>query len=157
MRKMGLSDWASVAEITGTVAVVVSLLVVAYSLERNTTALSGQNINEMYDANREIGQILLVNPELSSIIDRGQIDFSSLTASENMQYKQYIGLNLDIWARSITRENEGLIDEQSVDSWHQYHEDFFRRHLNNELWDEIKWQWKEPELHQRMNEVLLRD
>ncbi len=60
MRRLGLSDWASIAEITGTIAVVISLLIVAYSLERNTTALSGQIVNEMYDANREIGQILLL-------------------------------------------------------------------------------------------------
>lgn len=36
MQKLSLSDWASVAEIAATVAVVISLIFVAISLERNT-------------------------------------------------------------------------------------------------------------------------
>jgi hypothetical protein len=157
MQRLRLADWASIAEIVGTVAVVVSLLIVAYSLERNTTALSGQFLNEMYDANREIGQILLLNPELVSIIDRGQADVSDLTPSEILQYKQYLALNLDIWERAITRENEGLIDERSVEGWHEYHHEFFRRSLTKKIWKEMRWQWKNPELHQRVDAAVIRD
>jgi hypothetical protein len=154
VRKLGLSDWASIAEITGTIAVVVSLLFVAYSLERNTTALSGQYVNEMYDANREISQILLANPELASIIERGQTDFASFSDSETLQYEQFLTLHLDIWERAITRENEGLIDEQSVAGWHKYYGEFFRRHMTRELWEEMRWQWTDPELFQRVDSAL---
>jgi len=157
MRKLGLSDWASIAEIAGTIAVVISLLVVAYSLDRNTTALSGQIVNEMYDANREIGQILLVNPALESIIERAQADISNLTVFENLQYKRYLGLHLDIWEIAITRENEGLIDEQSVAGWHTYYQEFFRRYLTKEMWEEMEWQWIDSELHQRVDAALIND
>ena len=157
MRKLRLSDWASIAEISGTIAVVISLLVVAYNLQRNTTALSGQIVNEMYDANREIGQILLVNPELMSIIERGQADTSIFSVSENMQYEQFLGLHLDIWERAISRENEGLIDEQSVAGWHKYYHEFFRRYLTKEMWEELKWQWLDSELHQRVNAAVNSD
>jgi len=55
MQKLRLSERASIAKIAATIGVVISLPVVAYSLERNTTDLSGQFVNDMYDANREIG------------------------------------------------------------------------------------------------------
>ncbi len=96
-----------------------------------------------------------MNPDLVSIIERGQADISDLSNSENLQYKQYLSLNLDIWERSITRENEGLIDEQSVAGWHQYHHEFFKRHLTRKTWEEIRWQWMDPELHQRVDAALV--
>jgi len=99
---------------------VISLPVVAYSLERNTTALSGQFVNDMYDANREVGQIRLANPDLSAIIERAQTDVSTISAPELIQFKQYLILNLDIWERAIVRQKEGLISEQAIAGWHRY-------------------------------------
>jgi len=89
MRKPGLLEWASLAEIVGTTAVVISLLFVAYSLERNTIAVSGQVANDIYDANREIQLTLLTHPELESIIDRGRKDVSNLSDLERLQYIRF--------------------------------------------------------------------
>ena len=154
IRKLGLSDWASVAEIAGTIAIVSSLLIVAYSLDRNTTAQSGQYVNEMYDANREINQILLVNPALASVIERGQMDVSTISASERFQYEQYLGLHLDIWERAISRQKEGLINDQSIAGWHKYYREFFRRSLTKEMWEDMKWQWTDPELYRRVDAAV---
>ena len=153
-RKLGLSDWASVAEIAGTIAVVFSLLIVAYSLERNTTAQSGQYVNEVYDANREISQILLVNPALESVIERGQLDISTISASERLQYERFLGLHLDIWERAIARQKEGMIDDQSIAGWHKYYHKFFKRSLTNEMWKDMKWQWTDPELFRRVDAAV---
>lgn len=156
MRKLRLSEWASIAEIAGTIAVVISLLFVAYSLERNTIAVSGQGVNEMYDANREIQLILLAHPELESIIDAGRKDAANLSGQERLQYLRYLTLCLDIWEKAITRENDGLINEKVIAGWHQWYHDFFRRHLTKDMWGEIKWNWTDPELIQRVEAALER-
>ena len=153
MPKLRLTDWASVAEITGTVAVVISLLIVAYSLERNTTVQSGQYANEMYDAHREISQLLLVNPDLLTVIERGQ-NGDTLTATERLQFERYLGMHLDIWERAIARQNEGLINDRSIAGWHQYYHDFFGRSLTRETWEEIQWQWTDPELYRRVDAAI---
>jgi len=154
MRKLGLSDWASLAEIIGTIAVVASLLVVAYSIERNTATTSGQAINELYDANREIAQTVFANPELARIIDEGQTNFANLSDSDRRQFNWYVMMNLDIWERAIVRENEGMIGEQAVAGWHLYYHEFFKRSLSQELWDELKWNWTDPELFRRVEEAI---
>jgi hypothetical protein len=154
MQKLRLSEWASIAEIAGTLGVVISLLVVAYSLERNTTVLSSQFVNDMYDANREIGQILLVNPDLSAIIERAQTDVSTITVPELIQFKQYLILNLDIWERAIVRQKEGLIGEQAIAGWHRYYHEFFRRSLGRQMWEELKWNWTDPDLFRRVDAAL---
>lgn len=126
----------------------------AYSLERNTTALSGQFVTDMYDANREIGQILLVNPDLSAIIERAQGDVSMITAPELIQYKHCLILNLDIWERAIVRQKEGLIGEQVIAGLHRYYHEFFRRSLSRQMWEELKWNWTDPDLFRRVETAL---
>ena len=53
MKKRTLNEWASIAEIFSTVAVVISLLTVAYTIDRNTKAISRQGIDALYDGHRE--------------------------------------------------------------------------------------------------------
>ena len=154
MRKLGLSEWASLAEIAGTIAIVISLLFVAYSLERNTIAVSGQGVDEIYDAYREIQLILLAHPELESIIEAGRKDAANLSGQERLQYLRYMFLCLDIWEKAIMRENDGLISEQVIAGWHQWYHEFIRRHLTRDMWDEIKWNWTDPELILRVEAAL---
>jgi hypothetical protein len=45
MRKLDLQEWSAVAEIVGTVGIVISLLFVAYTVNRNTIELRSTNEN----------------------------------------------------------------------------------------------------------------
>lgn len=154
MRKWSLSDWASVAEIVGTAAVVVSLVFVAYSLQRNTPAVSGQGVYEIYDANREIQLVLLTHPELESIIEVGRNDVSILSDQERSQYIRYLFLHFDVGERAITRQQDGLIDATTIAGWNQYYHDFFGRYLTREIWEEIRWNWTDHELLRRVERAL---
>ena len=49
MRKLELSDWASLAEIVASFGVVISLIFVAISLERNTAVMQASNDNFIYE------------------------------------------------------------------------------------------------------------
>lgn len=49
MKKMTLSQWAQVAEIGGTLAVVISLLTVVWSINQNTAAMSARGVDDIYD------------------------------------------------------------------------------------------------------------
>jgi hypothetical protein len=141
MRKLGLSGWASLAEIAGTVAVVISLLFVAFSVERNTAAVSGQNADDMYDAIRTIDLTVLSNPDLMMVTIRGSVDIDSLSELETEQYKSWVGLYLDIWQRLYFREKDGLIQSDTVIGWHEYFTAWAKRNLPRSLWETIRWQW----------------
>ena len=141
MRKLSLSDWASVAEIAGTIAVVISLLFVIFSLESNTAAVSGQTADDMYDAVRTVELSILNNTELTTVIIRGRVDPDSLSELEMEQYRNWVGLYLDIWQRMYIREQDGLIQPETVVGWHEYFAEFSKRHLTREVWEQIRWQW----------------
>jgi hypothetical protein len=69
MRKLSLSEWASAAEIVGAFAVVVSLVFVIASVDRNTAAITAQVGDASYEAIRELNLNLLNNPEFSAQVE----------------------------------------------------------------------------------------
>ncbi len=141
MKKLGLSEWAAVAEIAGTIGVVISLLMVVYSLNQNTIAISGQGVNDIYDGYREMQLAMIENPEMVMITKRGMADFDSLSESDQELYKLYVAMNLDLWDRMTTREREGLISPETSEAWHAFFREWTSRNVSRALWEQEKWGW----------------
>jgi hypothetical protein len=156
VKKRSLAEWASIAEIIGAVAVVVSLLTVAYTVERNTRAISRQGIDELYDGMRELQLQLVADPDLALMVKRGEqdFDFSSLSEKERAQYERYIVIAVDIWDKGIFAEIDGLISEQDMEGWHKFYHNWVRRHMDRKMWDELKWNWESPALSARVEAAL---
>ena len=85
MRKLNLSEWASLAEIVGAFVVVISLSLVVSSLDRNTTAIKAQVGDASFTAVREVNLDLLNVPELFDISLRA---FESLVWRSGMPSTQ---------------------------------------------------------------------
>lgn len=49
MNKLRLKDYAALAEVIGTIGIIVSLLFVGYSVIRNTSAMQAANENVIYE------------------------------------------------------------------------------------------------------------
>ena len=47
---MNLTEWAAISEIVGNAAVIISLLIVAFQVSQNTTAIRAQIDNQWYDS-----------------------------------------------------------------------------------------------------------
>lgn len=139
MRKLRLSDWASIAEIVGTMGVIASLLFVVVSLERNTAAVSSQAADQIYEANRQINLVELQNPDLLEIISRGGVDSGSLSETERLQYVSWLAFNLDLWEQIIIRQDEGVLQSETIRGWDEYFREFVKRNLSQADWAKIKW------------------
>lgn len=155
MRKRSLSDWASIASIVGTVAVVGSLLTVAYTIDRNTKTLSRQGVDQLYDAWRQLALLMAADPDLAALYKHGLRDLSSLDEKERAQYEQVLSIALDTWEKSIHAEKDGLIAAEAIRPWHDFYHKWVQRRMNRELWDEIKWNWESRELHERVEAALV--
>ena len=143
---MGLHDWAAIAEIAGTIAVVVSLLFVAQSLDRNTAALSSDSTDDVRGALREIETSVINNPELLQVILRGSNDPESLNLQELEQYKRYVAIYIDEWDMIDAWERLGLLRPENLEGWHPYFETWVEKHVTPELWEEIRWNWSSRNL-----------
>jgi hypothetical protein len=154
MIRLTLREWASVAEIAGTIAVVISLLMVVYSLERNTVAISAQGVNEIYDGYREIQVALLADPELIRVSVQGREDPGSLSEMDREIFQIWVALNLDLWDRMLVRISEGLIDPDTAEPWDEYFREWTRRNVTREHWEEHKWGWPSGTFQAQVEAVL---
>ena len=141
-------------EVIGLLAVVGSLLFLALEIRHSSTVASAQTINEIYDAVREIDLATFADPELTRITATTTAGLSDLNDSERRQYEQYVILMIEVWDRAIERENEGLIVSSSFATWHDYYESFIERHVTREMWEEIRWNWGNKELNERVDAVF---
>jgi hypothetical protein len=153
LRKLSLSEWASFAEIVGAFAVVVSLIFVIMSVDRNTAAITAQVGDSSYEAIRELNVNLLNNPELFDITSRAAANPESLNATELEKYKLWLHINLDLWERFYDWDRSGVI-EHNVGGWHDYFSAWTKRHVTKELWDDIKWKFTDPEFHAQVESAL---
>ena len=151
---MGLHDWAAIAEIAGTIAVVVSLLFVAQSLDRNTAALSSDSTDDVLDALREIETSVINNSELLQVILRGSNDPESLNLQELEQYKRYVAIYIDEWDMIDAWERLGLLRPENLEGWHPYFETWVEKHVTPELWEEIRWNWADSKFVERIDAIL---
>lgn len=155
MRKLSLSEWASAAEIVGAFAVVVSLVFVIASVDRNTAAITAQVGDASYEAIRELNLNLLNNPELFDITVRAAASLDDLDNTELEKYKLWLHINLDIWERFYDWDRSGVIDENSG-GWHDYFAAWTARYVTKELWDDIKWKFTDPEFSTQVELALSR-
>lgn len=151
---MTLSEWASIAEIIGVILVVISLTFVALNIKHNTDALSGENDGAMFDVLREIGLVVLQDEALSSIIERGRNDPTSLSSIEERRYMDWLSLHIDNWVRCIRREQKGLIRSDQTLNWHEYYEDFVKKSITSDQWQKLNWEWGSHSIVKRVDELI---
>jgi hypothetical protein len=66
MRKLNLTEWAAVSEIIGTVAIVISLLFVAYSVNQNTAVMQASNDDFIYELQYARTRDIVSSPGMAS-------------------------------------------------------------------------------------------
>ena len=101
MTKLALRDWASVAEIVGTVAIVISLLFVAYSVNHNSAVLQSLNDNLLYEYDAQAISDVVTDPSMAAILvklDNGE----QLTAIERERFQQFMYRYLNMWNWPMT-------------------------------------------------------
>ena len=119
MKNLGLSGWAAIAEIVAGIGVVISLLVVAYTVQQNTIALESGRDDMIYQAVRDLQIAQTTSPELANAIARMRQD-ESLSATQVVVWEGYQTLHLNIWENAFIHWNDGLIDDDVWNGWDKY-------------------------------------
>jgi len=124
MRKLSLSEWAHLGEVIGMVAVVLSLLLVVYSINQNTLALQGATDNLIFERHAELQNSFITDASMAAVLAklrRGE----PLTDIEAVRWEKYRLNLLDIWAMAYERHLDGLMGDQEWNAWNTYLVDTF--------------------------------
>ena len=146
---LDLSGWAALAEIIASFAVVLSLLLVAYSIKRNTGEMETANSNFLYQLEAQIVGDLSLDVRLASMLLKME-QKEALTDVEKIQYvafqERYLGLLEIAW----TQYKSGSLAFIDWRDWDKYLSEFVTDGLPKEWWIECRSGYK-PEFADHMD------
>ena len=139
MAKRNLAELAAISEIVGTVAVVISLLFVAFNISKNTRVMQAVNDNFLYQTQDAILNTIVEDSEFSSIYLK-HLNEGELTAIEELRVK-YQGIrDLFMWELAFARNQEGLFAPDQWNSWNTSYSIQFTSEFPDDWWAETR-QW----------------
>jgi hypothetical protein len=100
-------------ELVGIVAVVLSLIFVAYELRQSNKNATVFNVNEIYDRFTDLNEALMSDPELARLIlkaNKAQ-KISDLTESERLRLGSWHLFQLNIWTPANIAYDNGQLAE----------------------------------------------
>ena len=142
MRRLNLSEWASLGEMVGTLAVVVSLIFVAHSVNQNTAAIQGSTENLIFERHTALTTNFMSDPSLAEILVKMRSDNPTLTEVEAVRWEKYQLNLLDTWALAYNRHERGLLAPQQWNEWDRYFIELFQtggEKLTKDRWEEWKY------------------
>ena len=138
-RRLDLSDWSKIADIAGMVAVVISLVFVAYSIQKNTEELQKKNAQQLYEAIREIEVAVLGDEELQRVIwaiDDGRRE--ELDDFHLYRFRQYLVQVLTVWEQAHSDFLVGTMSDEDYEGWREFFEDYMGDYMIREDWEADK-------------------
>lgn len=137
MKKLELSEWAAIAEIAGTAAVIVSLFFVVYSINRNTEVMQVTNENFLYqltDANLES---ILSKSDFPEIYVKSQGNVE-LTDVEKIIVDIYIQRFMLRWNLAFDRHQDGMFAADKWEAWDKAYKSGLNLQVLRSWWERFK-------------------
>ncbi len=106
---MGLAEWAAISDIVGNAAVVISLLIVAFTVFQNTTAIRAQIDNQWYDSQHANLSDGINNTELLALeikVRNGE----TLNELEQERYNLLAFRHMIHWEQGYSRQKNGFVE-----------------------------------------------
>jgi hypothetical protein len=110
MTRLRLSDWASIAEVVGALAVVISLLYVGIQINANTIEVRAANRQELVNRSFTATSNAASSPELAGALAKAA-EGAPLSPQELSQYRYFVRSMLYDVQEAYLLFNEGRLDE----------------------------------------------
>ena len=142
MKKLTLTEWAAAGEIVGTVAVVISLLFVGYSINRNTDAVQASSENILFERHTDLANQFMIDTTLAELMVKRRNGNADLTEAEAVRWEKYELNMLDIWALAHSRYERELLSEDQWVTWDRYFTYMFSNEseaISKARWEELQY------------------
>ena len=151
MRKLNLTEWAAVAEIIGTAALVISLLFVAYSINQNTAVMHASNDNFLYELQFARVRDIVSSPGMAAIYAKRNQN-EDLSEEEQVRFYWDKIQELGTWEVAFTRHRDGMFSTEQWVGWNNYFELALTPQFPAKSWVEIR-DWYEEDFRDHVSEM----
>lgn len=139
MPRLRLRDWSQIAEVAASIGVIISLIFVAVSIERNNSLMSSEMSDVTYAALRSATELVIQDRELLALTRLDKEELRDLDGISLALYQEWITFHLDEWERLYSRERDGIIQSKNMEGWNEYFRLWCKRHVTREIWSDIRW------------------
>jgi hypothetical protein len=156
VKKLSLSEWAAIGELVASIAVVVSLVFVAFSIRQNTGALQGTTENLVFEKHAELASLFVADASLAAILAKKRSGEGELSDVEQVRWEKYLLNLLDVWALAYHRHRESLLSDQQFENWDSYFSRIFcceAERISRDRWEELRYGF-DPEFWSHVGEAL---
>lgn len=120
MNESRLRTYASLAEVVSGVAIVVSLLYVAYEFRRTSTVSSREAEAVLYERGREANRLRIESPGLAEIIVVAEETPESLSEADRLRFLAYQHDFFDTWEIGWDYHTSGILEDDAWASWDEW-------------------------------------
>ena len=112
---MTIQDYASIGEIVGAIATVITLAYLAVQIRQSTRATRAQSALNSQARNDIYATSIAENPQLADVFQRGLMDFGSLTDGERMQFTFLFSIIVGVVEGVFGEVRNGVSDPALLD------------------------------------------
>jgi hypothetical protein len=124
----------AIGEMLGAMAVVVSVLYLAFQVRGQVREAQLAAIHEVSEGFREGIAATFMDPYLSGVFARGKDDFEVLTPTERIQFIAFVQRNYRVWEDAFYQFEAGRLDEPH---WHSME----RQYSALLSWPGVRYVW----------------
>ncbi len=103
---------ASVAEIIGAVAVLVSLIYVANEIRQNTVASRASMHQQYIDTQTNVNRAMSDDPEIAALVARANRDYESLSDEELVRLQFIMFNHFNQWHLAFTTQRNSMLESE---------------------------------------------
>ncbi len=104
-------------EWVGGIAVIASLLLVAFEIRQNTNAISAQAVYDLNESAKEMLLILATDAELARLMHLGGSDPDALDSDEWYRFRMYVWANLNMYESAWDYYRRGIVGDGYMEGW----------------------------------------
>ena len=107
----------AIGEIVGAIAVVVSLVYVAYQVRQNTAALKVSTLQDLIANQTSAQNVVASSPQVAELWQRADDAYDELTPAEHKQFMMFIISMLNVLVSARSNYEAGLQSEEVWKGW----------------------------------------
>ena len=120
MKKAGIQTVVSIAEIISSLAIVASLIYVAYEFNRSEILTNRDAENIIYQRVLELERLIIENSDLAKIIVKTSENANTLSPEERLQYLAYEHIFYDSWETLWAYHQEDILEHEVWEGWNYW-------------------------------------
>lgn len=115
-----LQAYASIAEVVSAVAIVVSLLYVAYEFRQTSTMSSREADVMLFERVREANRLVVESPDLAELLVRARRAPDQLSEADSLRLLTFQHDFFDSWEMGWYYQRDGILEEATWREWDEW-------------------------------------